>query len=140
MEQISKCSHGRAADEAQRSHSPRRAPAGSALGQSCSHGQEPTVRQEGSGRCYSWESVLEQFLKDGLHSTELCWSSAWGGAASHWISPGRMAYYRRDSCGAGEESDHGGVAETKCYELTVAHNPLHCSGGEGRRRWVEERC
>ena len=96
------------------------------------------VRQKGSGRCYSWESILEQLLKDGPHNTELCWSNAWRGAASHWISPGRAAYYRRDSCGAEEES--GGVAETKCYALTVDLNPLHCSGGEGRRRWIEERC
>lgn len=140
MKQISKCSHGRAVNKAQRSHSPPRAPAGAALSQNCSHEQEPMVRHEGSVRSYSWESLLELFLKDGPHSTELCWSSAWGDAASHWISPGRMAYYRRDSRGAGEESDHAGVAETKCYGLAVVLNPLHCRGGEGSRRWIEERC
>lgn len=144
IEQISPCSygeaHGRAANASQRSHSPRRAPAGAAQGRSCSHGEEPMVRQEGSQKCYSWESVLEQFLKDGPHSTELCWSRAWSGEASQWISSGRTAYYETDSHGAGKESDHGGVADEKCYGLTVALNPLHCSGGEGKRRWMEGKC
>lgn len=32
------------------------------------------VWQEGSGSCCPWGPMLEQFLKDGPHSMELCWS------------------------------------------------------------------
>jgi len=75
---------------------------------------------------------MEQCLKGGPCSTELCWSGA-GAAALGKPELVRMASCGKSPCEAGTESDRGGVTEVKCYGLTTARVPRSPVLLRGRR-------
>ena len=86
-----------------------------------------------------WESRFKKgntmqqwmWLKKAAAHAESLQEHALSQSCSPWWE--KTASHGRDPCGAEAESDHGGVAEMKCWELTTA--PIPCTLLRGESRW-----